>query len=268
MPRLPVCIVLDTETATCRPPQHLLELGAVRLEDGRVTARFESLVRPRVPIDPGASAVHGIQEPDVREAPPAGEVLARFADWCAGASFFVAHNAPFDAAVLGFESARCGIELPALPYLDTLRLARKAYPQARNHRLTTLVAELGLAHERAHRALDDAAACAELFLGCARELGEERLAALGRSRIRAIAPGTHALPEHLAALALACVERRALLLDYGTGEEHERVNLPVLPILLFSSRGTTSLEARCGRTGLWKTYRLDRIHALRELESG
>lgn len=268
MGALPVCIVLDTETATLRSPHHLLELGAVRLEGGVVRERFESLVLPRVPIDPAASLVHGLLAEDVAGAPGAGEVLARFSDWCGGAHFLVAHNAPFDAAVLGFECGRCGIALPELAFLDTLRLARRAFPKARNHKLGTLAAELGLEHERAHRALDDALACAGLLLACVERLGGEECERRGRSRVRARAAPPEYLPTHLAGLPLACLERRPLVLEYGLDDEHERVALPVLPIQLYRKSRSDYLEARCGRSGAWKTYRLDRVHALHALERG
>lgn len=268
MDAFPTCIVLDTETATVRAPHHLLELGAVRMEAGVVRERFESLVLPRVPIDPAASAVHGLVAEDVAAARDAGEVLAHFADWCAGARFFVAHNAPFDAAVLRMEIGRWGIALPDLEFLDTLRLARRAFPGARNHRLSTLAAELGFEQVRAHRALDDARTCARLLLACVERLGLDELERRGRCRARARAACPRGLPEHLAQLPRACLERRPLLLDYARGEPRERLALPVIPIQVFEQGGTAYLEGRCGRSGTWKTYRLDRVHALRALDDG
>ncbi len=120
-------IVLDTETATLRGAPHLLELGAIRVADGEVLDSFDSLVCPTVPIDSAATEIHGISEQDVRSAPHPHEVLTAFQDW-AGEDWFVAHNAPFDARVLGFEDARHGISPPTAPFIDTLPLARKSFP--------------------------------------------------------------------------------------------------------------------------------------------
>src|SRR5437773_1376831 len=96
-------IVLDTETATPHGPPHLIELGAVRVVDGEIVGRFESLVCPQVSIDPRVSAIHGIEDQHVRNAPAAAEVLERFVEW-AGEGLFAAHNARADAGVLAFES--------------------------------------------------------------------------------------------------------------------------------------------------------------------
>ena len=71
-------VILDTETANLRVAPHLLELGAVRVQDGEIVDQFESLVCPEVEIDPDATAIHGIEEDDVRDAPtPAGRLSVR-----------------------------------------------------------------------------------------------------------------------------------------------------------------------------------------------
>src|SRR6185295_7974553 len=98
-------VFLDTETATLRGAPHLLEIGAVRVVEGEVVDRFDSLVRPQVPIEEGASVIHGIVDEDVRDAADAREVLERFGAWV-GADPMAAHNARFDAGVIGFECIR------------------------------------------------------------------------------------------------------------------------------------------------------------------
>jgi hypothetical protein len=66
-------VYLDTETATLLGAPHLLEIGAVRVVDGEAIDRFDTLVRPQVPIEAEATAIHGIPDDAVRDAPDAGE---------------------------------------------------------------------------------------------------------------------------------------------------------------------------------------------------
>jgi len=74
-------VFLDTETATLLGAPHLLEIGAVRVVDGEAVDRFDTLVRPQVPIEAEATAIHGIPDDAVRDAPDAGEAIARFLSW-------------------------------------------------------------------------------------------------------------------------------------------------------------------------------------------
>ena len=107
-------VCLDCETATLRGAPHLLELGAVRVVEGEVTDTFERLVRPEVAIEPAATEIHGIADEHVRDARSAPQVLADFAAWLGG-DWMAAHNASFDARVLGFEFRRARLEAPAQP---------------------------------------------------------------------------------------------------------------------------------------------------------
>ena len=60
-------VILDTETATFDGPPHLLELGAIRVQEGEVVDQFLSFVCPQVPIQDEATNFHGITEEVVRE---------------------------------------------------------------------------------------------------------------------------------------------------------------------------------------------------------
>jgi|LakMenEpi05Aug10_1017310.scaffolds.fasta_scaffold01986_2 DNA polymerase III epsilon subunit-like protein len=177
-----VWIVFDTETATRFRPHHLLELGAVMLEDGVEISSFASLVRPAVRIDPLTTAVHGITESDVIDAPDAASVIEAFLRWSGEPHRFVAHNSPFDASVLAHEGARHGVLLPRVRFVDTLKLARKALPESPSHKLGSLAEQLSIPHLRAHRALDDARVCAELLRICASRLEPDRLDKHGRGK--------------------------------------------------------------------------------------
>ncbi|MCA9003357.1 MAG: 3'-5' exonuclease [Planctomycetes bacterium] len=158
-----VCI--DTETATMQGAPHLLELGAVRVVDGEIEDTFESLVCPVVPIDPGTTAIHGLTDRDVAQAPFAAEVLRRFREWV-GDDPMAAHNAPFDTRVLAFEYQRAGIEPPTGAFLDSLPLSRRWIPEATDHKLLTLCQMLDLDEGQHHRALSDAVWCWKIVEEC------------------------------------------------------------------------------------------------------
>jgi DNA polymerase III epsilon subunit family exonuclease len=259
-------VAFDTETAFCHRPHHLIELGAVRCAGGEIVDRFDELVRPEVPIEAEASEVHGLVDDDVRDAAPAGEVLARFFAWL-GDDWLLAHNAGFDAGVLAFEALRHGIELPAAPILDSLKLSRRWVTDAPDHKLETLVQHLDLDIERSHRALPDAVACWLVWQECrarsalqdpARDFWGEAIARSGGTTFHGAIPSVPRLARRLRDLENACRERVRVTLLYGDGESAP-ARLAVAPRILFSSGERAYLEAECVRSGTLKTYRLDRI---------
>jgi len=256
-------VVLDTETATLSGAPHLLELGAVLVEDGDVVDTFESLVAPAVEVDPEATEIHGITNEDVRQAPMAETVLARFTEW-AGDAWLCAHNAGFDARVLGFEHARTGAPVPSAPFLCTLKLGRRHLPEAPDHKLTTLCQFLDLEEGDHHRALADATWCWQVLEACA-ERAETRAAAELLAQcgspvtIPSFVPGPARMKPRLRPLSEAVRGGGEVTLLYADASAEVASRLPVLPRLLYERHKKSYLEAECLRTGTLKTYLLDRI---------
>jgi len=260
-------VVLDTETATLLGAPHLLEIGAVRIEDGEVVDRFETLVRPQVPIEPEATAIHGIRDDDVRSAPDAGTSVARFAAWLRE-DWMVAHGARFDAGVLGFECARFGLSLPASPILDTVKLARKLLPDSPDHKLGTLCQVLEIEAPILHRALPDAVSCWKVLEACVERLPPESAPTFESLHgicgapvtFPAASPRLPKIAPRLRPLEAACRSGSRVAILYG--EDPGLARLSVSPRILFESRRRGYMEAECARSGLLKTYRLDRIHRI------
>lgn len=259
-------IILDTETATLLGAPHLLELGAVRVVDGEIQDQFESLVCPQVEIEPGATEVHGIRQEDVRNAPLPHEVLRDFREW-AGEDWFAAHNASFDAGVLGFEYARAGMKPPGGVFLDSLKLARKHIPESFDHKLETLCQHLDLEEGPHHRALSDAVYCWMVIAECIERQGgpeavglPELLAQCGSPlTIESAAPMAPRINRRLRPLELALEEESDVTLLYGEQQDHP-ASLAVTPRFLYQRHKTGYLEGVCLKTGTLKTYRLDRVH--------
>jgi DNA polymerase III subunit epsilon len=166
-------IAVDTETANLRGPPRLLELGALLVVEGAEVDAFHALVHPGMPIDPAASAIHGIRDEDLTGAETLDAALERFERWRARVPL-VAHNASFDARVIGQALARVGRAAPPEPWYDSLKLARRTVLDAPDHRLGTLVRFLGLGDAPPHRALADARACAALVGACLERAGLAR----------------------------------------------------------------------------------------------
>ncbi len=262
-------VVLDTETATFDSPPHLLELGAIRVVDGEAIDQFVSFICPEVPIQEEASNYHGITDRDVRSAPPLEVVLKRFTEWV-GDDWMCAHNAPADARVLAYEYARVGLEPPAGPFLDTLSLAKRFLPEAPDHKLSTLAEHLDLDSGVLHRALADAVSAWQVLEACCARLNEPATLALllqysgSHSTISGETPEQPKLNQRTRPLKRACLDRTSVRLTYGAPSATASL-LEVRPRLLFRSQQRSYLEAECGRTGILKTYRLDRIQRVSSL---
>lgn len=164
-------IVLDFETTGMSPElgDRAIEIGAVRIEGGRITERFQGLMNPGRRISQFIEDFTGITNSMLRAAPPCATVMAQFAEFCAGYDL-VAHNASFDRRFLLAELQH--IHRPcAAEFACSMLLARRLYADAPNHKLGTLVAFKQLPNDGTfHRALADAEMTAHLWLAMLGEI--------------------------------------------------------------------------------------------------
>jgi len=161
-------VVFDVETTSRDVKQGaIVEIGAVRVNHGKVEDRWSTLVNPGVPIV--GRQLHGISDADVKDAPSPAEAAQRFVDW-AGDALLVGHNVGFDIGFL--EGAlKDGPRIEAGQYLDTLVLAKEAYPDV-DLKLADLARFFELEVEPNHRALPDAEATANLLIRLGDDLPE------------------------------------------------------------------------------------------------
>lgn len=156
-------VVFDIETTGKNAKFHkITEIGAVKIQKGRVTDRFSQLVNPERPIPYNITRLTGITDEMVADQPNIETVLPQFLEFCKDA-VLVAHNAAFDTGFIGAEAARQKLSFqPTI--LDTLGLAHILLPHLGKYTLDRLVKELKIVLEHHHRAVDDAQATAEMFL--------------------------------------------------------------------------------------------------------
>ena len=215
-------VVVDTETATLTGAPHLLEIGAVRVQDGEVIDQFETLVAPAVQVDEDATRIHGITNEDIRRAPLAEAALGKFSEWVDG-DWMCAHNAGFDARVFGFEHARSRAPIPTSPFLCTLKLARRHIPESPDHKLETLCQHLDLDDGVHHRALADAVWSWQVLEECAARAetssASELLAQCGTPvTIQGYIPSPARMKPRLRGLQEALNNKDEVQLLYGGGE--------------------------------------------------
>ncbi|MBE0463357.1 MAG: exonuclease domain-containing protein [Halomonadaceae bacterium] len=157
-------VIFDTETTglELRRGDTVISLGACRIVNGRLLASdvFDHYVNPQRPIPAASTAIHGITDNDVIDAPSLIPVLAHFHDYI-GDAVLLAHNAAFDMLAISQNSV-----LFDMPVLDTLLISRALDEALDGHDLDSLVQRYGLIFPTGmrHTALGDARVTGELWL--------------------------------------------------------------------------------------------------------
>ena len=160
-------VVFDTETTgfDVAPggKDKVVELGAVRIRKGKIVDRFQTMVNPGRPIDPEATAVSGIGDDDVKDAPSIQDAYKQLKEF-AGDAILGAHNANFDMDAINSMAYDSGEDPLPNSVLDTLALARQLLKTSKkggdieNHKLGTLSDYFGINLDNWHRADADAEA--------------------------------------------------------------------------------------------------------------
>jgi DNA polymerase-3 subunit epsilon len=165
MSRADTLVVLDFETTGLSPDMgdRAIEIGAVKIEGGVITDRFQALMNPGRRVDPFIESYTGITNAMLAKAKPSAEVMSSFAGFI-GDSNLLAHNASFDKRFLDAEFKRIGLDYSG-DFTCSLLIARRIFPDATNHKLGTLIDYCNIESTGAyHRALFDSEMTAMLWL--------------------------------------------------------------------------------------------------------
>lgn len=158
-------IILDFETTGLSPDMgdRAIEIGAVKIENGKITGRFQELMDPGRRVSRFIADYTGITNCMLADAAPCAEVMHRFADFIQGYNL-VAHNASFDKRFLDAELARIGRHYDG-EFSCSLLVARRIFQDAPSHKLGELIKYAHIPSDGGfHRALFDSEMTTKLWL--------------------------------------------------------------------------------------------------------
>lgn len=156
-------VVFDLETTGfSNKNDKITEIGAVKVKNFEIVDRFNELINPEKDISYKVQELTGITNDLIKDKPTIEEILPRFMEFV-GDSVLVAHNAEFDIGFINQKCKEMNIEFKNKS-VDTLMLARILLPHLKRFKLNNLTKELGVPLHNHHRAVDDAAATAQIFI--------------------------------------------------------------------------------------------------------
>ncbi len=167
-------IVLDFETTGLSPNcgDRAIEIGAVLIEEGRVTDRYQALMNPGMRISRFIENYTGITNSMLQKAPPCAEVMEEFTEFIGG-HHLVAHNASFDKRFLDAELNLINRSYSG-EFACSMLVSRRVYQDAPNHKLGSLVKYKNIPNDGTfHRALADSEMTAKLWMKMLEDITEQ-----------------------------------------------------------------------------------------------
>lgn len=156
-------IVLDVETTGLDyTKERIIEFAAVRLENGKITDSFETLVNPHQKIRKSSMAIHGITDEMLESAPPEEEIFPKIFEFI-GDNPIVAHNAIFDYSFLNKTSKRLFNKPFENRYIDSQFMFKEVYPHLESCGLDCLMNIFNVEFSTRHRAMADAEGLAKAY---------------------------------------------------------------------------------------------------------
>lgn len=258
-------VAFDTETTGLWAiSNRLVEIAAVKFRvDSETNEEFQTLIDPGRPIPPEATAVHGVTDQMVADAPTAETAILAFLSFCGADSILIAHNAPFDISFVGNEMDRAKLAFPRNLIIDTVDIFRRYARGLASYSLLSLARHYNLAENQEHRGLSDAQLVRRLFceamgilppVESAKTLAEH-VAVYELSDWR---PEQADLPAQFADLTAAVEHGYSVEIVYrGSGaNESSRV---IRPFQVHSLGSVYYIVAYCEKSQAERTFRLDRI---------
>lgn len=168
-------IAFDLETTGLSSRyDRIVEIGAVKVQNGIVVDKLSLLINPKMKISKSASRVSGITDEDVADKPVIEEVIDQILNFF-GSNILITHNAVFDIEFMNATLVRLGRPKLTNPSIDTLSLSRAIYTASKAHSLKALSKKVGVRYDEdlAHRALYDAEVLHEVWQSIADTLEKE-----------------------------------------------------------------------------------------------
>lgn len=144
-------VVIDLETTGFDYNwDNIIEMAAIRYRDGVEVDRYEELIAVDYELPSFITDLTGITDAMIAGCPHIGDSIQEFADFL-GDDIVIGHNVGFDMHFLDRAYVTYLSKTIDNPYIDTMRLSRKLFPDWAHHRLSDLAEYYGLSHEHAHR---------------------------------------------------------------------------------------------------------------------
>ena len=159
-------IVFDLETTGFTPDKaEIIEIGAIRMVDGKPDGAFHSYVKPYGFLPMHITALTGISSEMLDDAPRIDAVIPKFLAFIDKKPMtLVAHNAPFDCRFMSAYCAALGEDFSSYDVFDSLKAAR-AYLPLQCHKLEVIKDFFRLTFD-SHNAIDDCLVTAYLMEWC------------------------------------------------------------------------------------------------------
>jgi len=168
-----ISLVFDTETTGLPLPDcadldkqpRIIELAVARIEHGKIVAEHSWLFDPECPLSAEITKITGLTDADLAGKPKFRELLGEIEEAFGGAEQLIAHNAPFDVGLLGFELSRAARTGFPWPPTTICTVQEFMHEKGRRLKLTQLYElKMGRPLAQTHRALDDVRALCEIVI--------------------------------------------------------------------------------------------------------
>lgn len=154
-------VSLDLETTGLNPKlDKIIEIGAVKVVDGRTVDNFASFVSPGRQLEERITELTGITGEDLKDAPLPETIIPKLLEFI-GDLPLVGHRILFDYSFVKHEAVNQKLSFDK-EGVDTLKISRACHPELPGKRLTDMCSHYGISYT-AHRALNDAEATAKLY---------------------------------------------------------------------------------------------------------
>lgn len=155
-------VCFDLETTGLDPlSNEIIEIGALKVRDGKVAERFMEFIHPQEEISPMITNLTGITNEMVANARPADAVISDFLEFCED-DILIGHNVGFDYSFMKSGASNLGLTFEKFG-IDTFKIAQRTLKSLPSKSLSSLCEYYQIENKAAHRAYYDALATAKLY---------------------------------------------------------------------------------------------------------
>lgn len=148
-------VIVDLETTGLSPQKNeIIEIGAIKVENGKIIDTMDIFIKPKVPVSKFITRLTGITNEMLEEGYDIQEGMSKFVDFSKGYTL-IAHNAKFDMGFLNSNMNYCFNKNLENEYLDTLKISKEMIKGLSSYKLESLANFFNVDYNGAHRAIKD-----------------------------------------------------------------------------------------------------------------